>query len=118
MYSLLTSCVSTHMPLARHDHIVIDFKFVKMFLLTCLLRGMTFDYRAIGMCIFVSTHMPLARHDLKRLRLHSPRKVSTHMPLARHDEYFGRSQGQSILVSTHMPLARHDISDVVRVSQF
>ena len=29
------------MPLARHD----------------------FDWRAIGICVFVSTHMPLARHD-------------------------------------------------------
>ena len=33
------------------------------FLLTCLLRGMTKDYSAIEHTFYVSTHMPLARHD-------------------------------------------------------
>ena len=34
-----------------------------LFLLTCLLRGMTNDPEAELILIFVSTHMPLARHD-------------------------------------------------------
>ena len=34
-----------------------------MFLLTCLLRGMTVVANMIGKGQHVSTHMPLARHD-------------------------------------------------------
>ena len=33
------------------------------FLLTCLLRGMTFTAAKMGEVVVISTHMPLARHD-------------------------------------------------------
>ena len=56
--------VSTHMPLARHDVTGKGHATDDLFLLTCLLRGMTknrINHRANA---GVSTHMPLARHDV------------------------------------------------------
>ena len=110
------------------------FCFIHLFLLTCLLRGMTKMVYQVGKYIGVSTHMPLARHDesgrpdrqtttgflltcllrgmtgLTLLNLIFS-KVSTHMPLARHDS--GIPKGTyDIKVSTHMPLARHDVLSV------
>ena len=56
--------VSTHMPLARHDVFPLPNKPTKqMFLLTCLLRGMTYMPEILLDYYYVSTHMPLARHD-------------------------------------------------------
>ena len=56
--------VSTHMPLARHDGLNIgQARLVLVFLLTCLLRGMTINQLDAGRICIVSTHMPLARHD-------------------------------------------------------
>ena len=57
--------VSTHMPLTRHDKKgIINGCYQLMFLLTCLLRGMTFSDFDFERNVVVSTHMPLARHDL------------------------------------------------------
>ena len=78
--------VSTHMPLARHDH-----------------RPDGGGGGAGG----VSTHMPLARHDGNFDGVRSKQSVSTHMPLARHDVTTMHPRHSSP-VSTHMPLARHD----------
>ena len=57
-----------------------------MFLLTCLLRGMTICFLLFFCHAFVSTHMPLARHDQRPGKSTSVFFVSTHMPLARHDQ--------------------------------
>ena len=83
--SFICRTVSTHMPLARHDNIHWCFLLGCMFLLTCLLRGMT-TLPSIGIITErVSTHMPLARHDMFLDRFCNLMDVSTHMPLARHD---------------------------------
>ena len=59
------------------------------FLLTCLLRGMTYYIGEQLADVTISTHMPLARHDTSsRLRL-IVSIISTHMPLARHDAVIG-----------------------------
>ena len=83
----IVAYVSTHMPLARHDHtginenkLIVGFLLTCLlrgmtgirssdarkprFLLTCLLRGMTLCDENGGVSIRVSTHMPLARHDI------------------------------------------------------
>ena len=57
----------------------------RKFLLTCLLRGMTFGVYIYSYAKTVSTHMPLARHDRGSKFTAVYLKVSTHMPLARHD---------------------------------
>ena len=78
--------VSTHMPLARHDVLLLCQLQCGAFLLTCLLRGMTISGSTgnngrwfLLTCLLrgmtpsagfsetrpdVSTHMPLARHDM------------------------------------------------------
>ena len=58
----------------------------RKFLLTCLLRGMTFVFTDHIMNGRVSTHMPLARHDIRKEGKWANSEVSTHMPLARHDK--------------------------------
>ena len=81
------SRISTHMPLARHDKTYADTCPHKeyfyshasceawlmngetlltelTFLLTCLLRGMTFFVANSRLLPLISTHMPLARHDV------------------------------------------------------
>ena len=79
--------VSTHMPLARHDKgQPLHASFNALFLLTCLLRGMTCEALRNGIrYACVSTHMPLARHDDFEKIWDVLGWVSTHMPLARHD---------------------------------
>ena len=52
------------MPLARHDVMVLRLIGISTFLLTCLLRGMTFNDTKLYRDDIVSTHMPLARHDM------------------------------------------------------
>ena len=99
--------VSTHMPLARHDFLVVFLNFILVFLLTCLLRGMTITGNQIDVVNLVSTHMPLARHDVAVPVMRDAYQVSTHMPLARHD-YKHENVCRNLGVSTHMPLARHD----------
>ena len=60
--------VSTHMPLARHDETrKQDCERIRLFLLTCLLRGMTISFPNSQLLHYVSTHMPLARHDKNAL---------------------------------------------------
>ena len=101
-----------------------------VFLLTCLLRGMTYSHIRSLSAWKISTHMPLARHDFPPgilfLRLwhfysHASceawrietihgwrvRRISTHMPLARHDDN-PDANDKDKQISTHMPLARHD----------
>ena len=52
------------MPLARHDDFfTIMLSHATLFLLTCLLRGMTLNERLSVKTLSISTHMPLARHD-------------------------------------------------------
>ena len=58
---------------------------VSLFLLTCLLRGMTWFCKYTNDNYRVSTHMPLARHDGVTTSQQMLTSVSTHMPLARHD---------------------------------
>ena len=74
------------MPLARHDVTGKGHATDDLFLLTCLLRGMTFPLTSTSILRHVSTHMPLARHDRKAEEMTVCITVSTHMPLARHDE--------------------------------
>ena len=81
--------------------------FLAVFLLTCLLRGMTNALAEHDSSLQVSTHMPLARHDTLCHRAEQGIYVSTHMPLARHD-FKGKVAARAYDVSTHMPLARHD----------
>ena len=83
-----TQCfVSTHMPLARHD--VRGFRGVRekfQFLLTCLLRGMTvLSLLFCACCTFLLTCLLRGMTNLVKnvMGLFS---VSTHMPLARHDK--------------------------------
>ena len=61
------------MPLARHDYVqqCADAGLLQ-FLLTCLLRGMTFSPLLFLKSIEISTHMPLARHDLRQQSLAVP----------------------------------------------
>ena len=88
---------------------LIDFSPIpNMFLLTCLLRGMTSQVNAQWDEVNVSTHMPLARHDCEFYVYTARAAVSTHMPLARHDRIERKIGVQNFRVSTHMPLARHD----------
>ena len=55
------------MPLARHDFPYPAPADEKLeFLLTCLLRGMTYGKKWTLCHMGVSTHMPLARHDAGR----------------------------------------------------
>ena len=57
-----------------------------LFLLTCLLRGMTAPQTTRRLLLQISTHMPLARHDLTSYMSFIQHTISTHMPLARHDD--------------------------------
>ena len=78
--------VSTHMPLARHDAgRFIGYFHHGKFLLTCLLRGMTYDvlykfFTGGFLLTCLLRGMTNYREDLKEANT-----VSTHMPLARHD---------------------------------
>ena len=58
---------------------------MEIFLLTCLLRGMTGKDYTNYTQDWISTHMPLARHDFSPLLFLKSIEISTHMPLARHD---------------------------------
>ena len=78
-----------------------------IFLLTCLLRGMTDSSITYPATVGISTHMPLARHDVNQVIKQVQKTISTHMPLARHD-CFGYTGNRGRAISTHMPLARHD----------
>ena len=132
-FFLIARCdgISTHMPLARHDKFPAHYrKYLKYFyshasceawlfsaharisfstfLLTCLLRGMTWP-SAINFLIFsISTHMPLARHDW-----------SVAGPFFVFYNFYSHASCEAwhlvlwfepgcVSISTHMPLARHD----------
>ena len=71
-----------------------------MFLLTCLLRGMTGHVIDDVTSNQVSTHMPLARHDRGSGAFWINSEVSTHMPLARHDNIFFASMVRSVFLLT------------------
>ena len=74
------------MPLARHDLISSPTpENLSAFLLTCLLRGMTQEYRdaAIGALFLLTCLLRGMTSFLQYLLLYF--YVSTHMPLARHD---------------------------------
>ena len=101
------------MPLARHDLICLFIDIHIMFLLTCLLRGMTLLPIYMIYPLMVSTHMPLARHDEEMQTQTKTILVSTHMPLARHDNSYD-GMNAFLSVSTHMPLARHDAAGTKR----
>ena len=80
-----------------------------MFLLTCLLRGMTpgtvhSEYRPP-----VSTHMPLARHDVLARKVACGALVFLLTCLLRGMTSVESATAGLLLVSTHMPLARHDL---------
>ena len=122
--------VSTHMPLARHDTRQSRmFRKNRLFLLTCLLRGMTVAFPSSSMIgaflltcllrgmtydtgVIVIKHWFLLTCLLRGMTLDKTKReqgtyVSTHMPLARHDFLFFHTF-LNLRVSTHMPLARHD----------
>ena len=101
--------VSTHMPLARHDCALPIFPREPMFLLTCLLRGMTGLLMSRIYPLKVSTHMPLARHDGGPVK-HTPRLRRFLLTcLLRGMTRLEAQLDLYGLVSTHMPLARHDV---------
>ena len=99
--------VSTHMPLARHDSKTVLIFSVSVFLLTCLLRGMTDTGKV--MVVLDEFLLTCLLRGMTRLaqHFHAIPGVSTHMPLARHDSQT-LLENRYIKVSTHMPLARHD----------
>ena len=126
---------STHMPLTRHDrtrlekpvHLFGGFyshasceawlchwknpSVLPMFLLTCLLRGMTECNRVFGTAWGFYSHASCEAWQCVPPVPYPLCAVSTHMPLARHDkcEVCGETYSE---VSTHMPLARHDVKDL------
>ena len=55
------------------------------FLLTRLLRGVTFVDDILAEYAGISTHTPLARRDKKALQDAVYNSISTHTPLARRD---------------------------------
>ena len=78
--------ISTHTPLARRDFPTSSAVGIpRQFLLTRLLRGVTFDDVLGWHLPYISTHTPLARRD----GLYSSKcqvfDISTHTPLARRD---------------------------------
>ena len=100
--------ISTHTPLARRDSETLHPRGMPvLFLLTRLLRGVTFQMTLYGVMTVISTHTPLARRDNT---LYSPFvrfSISTHTPLARRDHLM-KSSIQTQNISTHTPLARRD----------
>ena len=91
-----------------------------MFLLTCLLRGMTkllFNYHSFDL---VSTHMPLARHDMIERQTLNELFVSTHMPLARHDipEYNIYRYEHQFLLTCLLRGMTSSAADQLRTDQF
>ena len=132
-HTFLNLRVSTHMPLARHDLGGLGrFGCGRVFLLTCLLRGMTRRNGGTQRVVRFLLTCLLRGMTACTVSLPKKRKVSTHMPLARHDAICAQSPSalQFLLtcllrgmthsayhvhgynsVSTHMPLARHDIQN-------
>ena len=102
------AAISTHTPLARRDSETLHPRGMPvLFLLTRLLRGVTFQMTLYGVMTVISTHTPLARRDNT---LYSPFvrfSISTHTPLARRDHLM-KSSIQTQNISTHTPLARRD----------
>ena len=110
---------------------------MKIFLLTCLLRGMTFRMFPPTIRRWISTHMPLARHDQNQQALCN---ILTHFyshasceAWHERDEftnYFANFYSHAsceawhlsrhhasffLQISTHMPLARHDHPWITRI---
>ena len=78
-----------------------------IFLLTCLLRGMTNGFKNFLALSTISTHMPLARHDAGDLFV-SGAVTFLLTCLLRGMTITLRDGTVLNLISTHMPLARHD----------
>ena len=84
-----------------------------LFLLTCLLRGMTKQSLQDVLHFFISTHMPLARHD--RLIIPFYTTVDNFYSHASCEAWHRMCElyAETIQISTHMPLARHDLPPLV-----
>ena len=82
---------------------------VFLFLLTCLLRGMTRYFQWTMLCMSISTHMPLARHDMEWKLIASASPTFLLTCLLRGMTCFVLNTLLPISISTHMPLARHDV---------
>ena len=78
------------------------------FLLTCLLRGMTWNGWTLRPRTSVSTHMPLARHDAFCSASAVAFLTFLLTCLLRGMTTDCMAQDTLVKVSTHMPLARHD----------
>ena len=65
--------------------ILTKFDYVILFLLTRLLRGVTFVIKTHFNIIQISTHTPLARRDREKRKIQKHESISTHTPLARRD---------------------------------
>ena len=123
--------VSTHMPLTRHDKIPLLNIQGNMFLLTCLLRGMTDKsiYCFVSSSFLLTcllrgmTTMPgkplpstwflltcLLRGMTGLPELHRQRKQFLLTCLLRGMTYVWLGEIKRIMVSTHMPLTRHDFT--------
>ena len=84
----------------------------KEFLLTRLLRGVTDTPNHIICHNTISTHTPLARRDQLYVVLVVGREISTHTPLARRDDKGYPVKTTQTKISTHTPLARRDVQEL------
>ena len=86
-----------------------DFGGERPFLLTRLLRGVTFPMDRGQKRPKISTHTPLARRDLQKPQARAGASgISTHTPLARRDAVAALTRATKFFISTHTPLARRD----------
>ena len=108
--SMSSSSISTHTPLARRDKgllladprcdnfyshasceawlkLLCPWLNMISFLLTRLLRGVTYHWPLSDTEYLISTHTPLARRDTIVKLIIVPINISTHTPLARRDCY-------------------------------
>ena len=79
-----------------------------IFLLTRLMRGVTYDKFFFLVRYNISTHTPHARRDVTIIHCVGNPFISTHTPHARRD-VTGAEKTLLILISTHTPHARRDL---------
>ena len=88
------------MPLARHDSRLFAVLTFALFLLTCLLRGMTWAWQYLRTIPeFLLTCLLRGMTCQNRLPLRNA-EISTHMPLARHDSSVGGALGPATFLLT------------------
>ena len=133
---LLSICgtISTHTPHARRDSICnwlvlkpyhfyshasceawlylnSTYTYIITFLLTRLMRGVTFIHYK-GICSYrISTHTPHARRDDYRYKPSRVTGISTHTPHAGRHTPPSLYTRENVLISTHTPHARRDLQN-------